>query len=149
MSARYGEYSQYEYLRLASTFKADRIAMGQIIDREIDELLGNPRGMQGYLLRPSHARRLVQRIRRIDRPIDDEIDRCWIYGAPNLVVRPPAVTDRHEPSEIVGETDIRKIQTPSAMFLVGKILEKIQRDLYIFRRVVAHRMGRRGVTGRA
>lgn len=139
LSERYAEYSGYEYLRFASTFKAERIAAGRILDRGVDELLGNPRGTQGYLMRPSHARRLVQRIRRIERSIDDEIDRCWVYGAPNLVVTPPIVTDRGAPSEIVGDTDIRKIQTPSVMFFLAKIMEKIERDLYIARRKIVHR----------
>ncbi len=149
MSERYGEYDGFEYLRLASTFKADRVQIGQVVDREVDELLGNPLGMQGYLLRPSHARRLVQGIRRIERPIDDEIDRSWKYGAPNLVVRPPAVTDRNEPSDIVGEKDVRKIQTHSLLFIFAKILEKIKRDLYILRRIITHRAHGRRVTGRA
>ncbi len=149
MSARYAEYEGYEYLRFATTFKADRVPVGRILDREVEELLGNPLGMQGYLLRPSHARRLVQRIRRIERPIDDEIDRCWRYGAPNLALTPPLVTDRNEPSEIASGDDIRKVLKLSIPTVLNKISNKIPRDLYTAKRLAIHRMHNRRVTRRA
>lgn len=150
MSARYAEYAGYEYLRFATTFKADRVPVGKVLDREVEELLGNPLGMQGYLMRPSHARRLVRRIRRIERPIDDEIDRAWRYGAPNLALSPPLVTDRNEPSEIANEeNDIRKVLKLSIPSVLHKIWNKIPRDLYAARRLAMHRMHNRRVTRRA
>jgi glycosyl transferase family 25 len=149
MSARYVEYKNYEYLRFATTFKSHRVSVGRIMDREVEELFGNPLGSQGYLLRPSQARRLVQRIRRIERPIDDELDLCWKFGAPNLALSPPIVTDRNEPSEIVGETDVRKNLKLSLPFVLTRLSNKIPRDLYTAKRLAIHRVHNRRVTRRA
>jgi GR25 family glycosyltransferase involved in LPS biosynthesis len=44
--------------------------------------------MQAYLVTRPAARRLLASIKKVTRPIDDEIDRYRVHGVPNRVIYP-------------------------------------------------------------
>jgi glycosyl transferase family 25 len=57
-------------------------------------------GMQAYMLTQSGARRFLHLCKSVRRPIDDEMDRSWAHGVPNLAVFPFPAFERTTPSTI-------------------------------------------------
>lgn len=66
----------------------------------IIELFDWAYGTQGYWIAKPAARRLLAASRDIVRPIDDQMDRWWDHGVPNLAVFPSPLIER------LGETAI-------------------------------------------
>lgn len=58
------------------------------------ELSGYCFGTQGYLVSKAGAQRLAEHCRVLCRPIDDEMDRSWVHGVPNLAVFPFPLMER-------------------------------------------------------
>lgn len=127
----YQPYAGIEFLRFWGLYETLRADVGDILDRKIVELLGQPYGGQGYLLTPSYANRLLKRLRYLQRPVDEEIDRHWCYGARNLIVDPPPMSLRDEPSEIGDRLSIQQLDQSGFLRTVADIFEKMQRKLYI------------------
>jgi glycosyl transferase family 25 len=70
--------------------------------RSIVELAGNAYGTQGYAVTKSGAKLLLDHCRIVRRPIDDEMDRTWVHGQPNLAVFPFPVLEESAGSTIGG-----------------------------------------------
>lgn len=66
------------------------------------ELSGYCFGTQAYLLTKNGARHFAGRLRKVIRPIDDEMDRSWNHGMPNRAVFPFPVVERAVDSDIGG-----------------------------------------------
>ncbi len=126
----YQPYAEIEFLRFWGMFDAKRVNVGSILDRKVVELLGYPRGGQGYLMTPPHATRLLKRLRLVARPVDDEIDRVWRYGAPNLIVDPPPLSVREEPSDI-GDAGRDQFKQKSPLRITLRFVEKARKEAYI------------------
>jgi len=68
--------------------------------RTIVELVGPAYGTQGYAITLEGARRLVAHCRTVRRPIDDEMDRSWAHGLPNLALFPAPILEAAIVSDI-------------------------------------------------
>jgi glycosyl transferase family 25 len=68
--------------------------------RWLTEVAGYCFGTQGYLITRRGARVFAGRFRRVRRPIDDEMDRSWAHGVPNLAVFPFPIIERAQESGI-------------------------------------------------
>jgi glycosyl transferase family 25 len=56
--------------------------------RHLIEYLDRVFGGQAYALTRAGAERLIRHCRTVRRPIDDELDRSWAHGLPNLCIFP-------------------------------------------------------------
>jgi glycosyl transferase family 25 len=70
--------------------------------RSIVELSGSAFGTQGYVITKAGARILLDHCREVTRPIDDEMDRSWAHGMPNLAVFPFPIIEESAQSSIGG-----------------------------------------------
>ena len=70
--------------------------------RSIVELAGNAYGTQGYAITRAGARLFLDHCRMVCRPIDDEMDRTWVHGQPNLAVFPCPILEESSGSTIGG-----------------------------------------------
>ncbi|QCB56848.1 glycosyltransferase family 25 protein [Sphingopyxis sp. PAMC25046] len=68
--------------------------------RAVVELVGLAYGTQGYAITLAGARRLVEHCRTVRRPIDDEMDRSWAHGLPNLALYPAPIFEAAIVSDI-------------------------------------------------
>jgi glycosyl transferase family 25 len=68
--------------------------------RAVVELVGLAYGTQGYAITLAGARRLVEHCRTVRRPIDDEMDRSWAHGLPNLALYPAPILEAAIVSDI-------------------------------------------------
>ena len=68
--------------------------------RAIVELVGLAYGTQGYAITLEGARRLAEHCRTVRRPIDDEMDRSWAHGLPNLALFPAPILEAAIVSDI-------------------------------------------------
>jgi glycosyl transferase family 25 len=77
-----------QFVRLYA--KAPTLArpLAQVMGRHIVRYRGIAFGTQGYVLRRAGAERFLASITNVERPIDDEIDRFWVHGNPNIGVHP-------------------------------------------------------------
>jgi glycosyl transferase family 25 len=71
------------------------------------ELLDTAYGTQGYLIDKVAAEQFLKSFRRVVNTIDDQLDRHWEHGIPNLSVFPFPLFERTVPSEI-GESRFGK-----------------------------------------
>ncbi len=62
-------------------------------------------GMQAYLLTRAGAKRFIAHCGDVVRPIDDELDRSWAHGVPNLTVFPFPALELSGPSSIGADRD--------------------------------------------
>jgi glycosyl transferase, family 25 len=79
------------YLRLYAKHPcAFRVVQRDAVEqqRTLIEYLGRPFGTQGYVLTRDGAQRFVRHCRVVRRPLDDELDRSWVHGIPNLCIFP-------------------------------------------------------------
>lgn len=68
--------------------------------RAVVELVGLAYGTQGYAITLDGARRLAAHCRTVRRPIDDEMDRSWAHGLPNLALYPAPILEAAVVSDI-------------------------------------------------
>jgi glycosyl transferase, family 25 len=68
--------------------------------RSLIDCRGFAHGMQAYWLTRAGAERFVSACNPIQRPIDDEMDRSWSHGVPNLAIFPFPAFERHRASTI-------------------------------------------------
>lgn len=94
------------YLRLYYKFPARYIVRERNFVRRstsIVELLDMAFGTQGYLITKPAAARFVDTFRNVVRPIDDQLDRHWDHGVPNLSVFPFPLFETMQESDIGDE----------------------------------------------
>ena len=97
------ETARIDYLRLYAKAPAGARVAGRIAGRHLVRYRGIAFGTQAYLIRQPAAARLAASITAIVRPIDDEMDRYWAHGVPNLGLFPFPVMELGLPSTIEGE----------------------------------------------
>lgn len=68
--------------------------------RTVVELVGHAYGTQAYAITIEGARALSAACRTVRRPIDDEMDRSWDHGVPNLMLFPAPVIEEYVESAI-------------------------------------------------
>lgn len=68
--------------------------------RTVVELVGHAYGTQAYAITLEGARALSEACRIVRRPIDDEMDRSWDHGVPNLMLFPAPVIEEYVESGI-------------------------------------------------
>jgi glycosyl transferase, family 25 len=76
------------YLKLFSRFITRFRYLGRIGVRGLYRFVVPPYGTQAYVVSKSGARTLVNALCRIERPVDDEMDRYWINGLPTYALFP-------------------------------------------------------------
>lgn len=85
--------SQWDVLRLMQLLPR----RGSWIHKELDNehklraFDRQPSGMQGYLIKPDAAKRLIHHARRIVWPIDETLDLYWEHGQRLYCIEPPAI----------------------------------------------------------
>jgi glycosyl transferase family 25 len=90
----------HDYVRLHAKAPAPATVIGRAGGRHLVRYRGLAFGTQAYLMRPPAAQRLLASISRVVRPVDDEMDRYWAHGVPNIGVFPFPVVERALPSSI-------------------------------------------------
>lgn len=75
------------------------------ISRELSliRLWGKAYGTQGYIITRAGAERLLANCRAVRRPIDDQMDRYWEHGVPNLSLFPFPILEEAVASDIGAE----------------------------------------------
>lgn len=94
---------RFDYLRLFNL----RPTLKRVVCRgllrpndHVIELDGLAYGTQGYMLSRTAANRLLQHCQQVRRTIDDEMDRSWDHGVPNLAIFPAPLLEEFVPSTI-------------------------------------------------
>lgn len=118
-----------DYLRLYAKVPAGIRNEAPFLQRHIARFSGKAYGTQAYLLSRRGAARFRRSIRRVERPIDDEMDRFWVHGMPIRAVFPFPVMEVQQGSTI---EDSRRSLEPltgaeRARWLLGRGLEKTRR----------------------
>jgi glycosyl transferase family 25 len=91
-----------DYLRLHAKAPAPARVVGRVAGRHLVRYQGIAFGTQGYFIRKPAARRFAA-ITRVVRPVDDEMDRYWAHGVPNMGVFPFPLLELAGPSTIEAE----------------------------------------------
>ena len=76
------------YLKLFSRYLTRFRYLGRCGARGLYRFVVPPYGTQAYVVSKSGARKLVKALSRIERPVDDEMDRYWINGLPTYALFP-------------------------------------------------------------
>ena len=88
------------YVRLFSR----RIALARHLtfwrNRWLVRYLWEPFGTQCYIISRCGAEHILERLTKIVRPIDDQLDRSWEIGLPTFAIFPHPVLERQSPSSI-------------------------------------------------
>ena len=106
-----------------------RLVSEDFCRRTLIDCRGFPHGMQAYMVTRDGAAHFVDFCRQVRRPIDDELDRSWAHGIPNVAVFPFPAFERHGPSTI-GTTRYERHSLPRKLNLPRitiKFAEKIRR----------------------
>jgi glycosyl transferase family 25 len=117
------------YLRLYYKLPARTALMKEnFIDRarSIVELAGNAYGTQGYAITKAGAKLFLDHCRIVCRPIDDEMDRTWVHGQPNLAVFPFPVLEESAGSTI-GNTRFETFVVPKHLKLKRLVAHRVER----------------------
>lgn len=101
-----------DYLRLYAKVPAGIRKEAPFLHRHVARFSGKAYGTQAYLLTRRGATRFRRTIRRIERPIDDEMDRFWAHGMPIRAVFPFPVMEVQYGSTI---EDTRRTLEPLAI----------------------------------
>lgn len=117
------------YLRLYyKTPTRHAILKENFIDRSraIVELSGPAFGTQGYLITKTGARILLDHCREVRRPVDDEMDRSWAHGLPNLAIFPFPIIEESAQSSI-GSRRFETFVVPRHLKLKRLLTRKVER----------------------
>lgn len=91
---------RYDFVRLYAIAEGPVFAEGNLGGHQVMRYAHEAWGTQAYLLTGRGARRLVDTIHRVERPIDNELDRWWRHGMMNRVIHPFPVSTGEVPSLI-------------------------------------------------
>jgi glycosyl transferase family 25 len=119
------------YMRLYSRFVTRAEYIGRIGLKGLYRFVVPPYGTQAYIVSKAGAKQLVQSITRIDRPIDDEMDRYWVNGLPTYALFPYPAIELNLQSTIVkgfAKKDSRS-RSQKLKFAMYTWLDKIPREL--------------------
>ncbi|THV25792.1 glycosyltransferase family 25 protein [Peteryoungia ipomoeae] len=90
---------------------------------------GYAHGMVAYAVTQEGAAQLVERLQDVYRPVDDEIDRDWHHGLPNLAIFPQPAFEKVGTSTI-GYDRFEEAPLPRALFVrrqLYRVREKLSR----------------------
>jgi glycosyl transferase family 25 len=94
--------------------------------RSIVELEHTAFGAQGYAITKAGARTLLDHCRIVARPIDDEMERTWRHGLPNLSVFPFPILEESGPSTI-GSTRFETFDIPRGLRMKRFVMHRLER----------------------
>ena len=83
-----GALGSLPYLRLYAKVPFEMRREGSFLERHIARFGGYAYGTQGYFINKQGADRFLRSITRVERPIDDEMDRYWAHGVPIRAIFP-------------------------------------------------------------
>ena len=90
--------------------------VARIRNKRLVRYLEAPTGTQAYILTRRGAARLVRAIKRIDRPIDDELNRFWVHGVLPLALFPYPVIECCGPSSaVMGDRRVGRMTAATAL----------------------------------
>lgn len=89
-----------DFLRLYAITAGPAYPDGQLDGHRVIRYAYAAWGTQAYILTQAGAERLIMRINRIDRPVDNELDRWWRHGLANRAIHPFPVRTADGPSAI-------------------------------------------------
>ncbi|WP_353205766.1 glycosyltransferase family 25 protein [Sphingomonas sp.] len=92
-----------DFLRLFAITEGPRVQEARFASFDLYRYIGDCWGTQAYLLTPAGAHRLLAAICRVERPIDNELDRYWHHGLPDRVTIPLMVRHNLVPSTAEAE----------------------------------------------
>ncbi len=95
--------AEHPFVRLHAKAPVAARVIGRVAGRHVVRYRGIAFGTQGYILRREGARRWLGSICSVVRPVDDEIDRFWVHGVPNVGIYPFPILELSGPSTIEGE----------------------------------------------
>jgi glycosyl transferase family 25 len=104
----------FNYLRLYYKFPAAAAVIREnFIERARSVVeVGEPvYGTQGYAITKAGAKVFLEHCRTVIRPIDDEMDRAWVHGQPNLAVFPFPIMEESAGSNI-GDVRFEQFDVP-------------------------------------
>jgi glycosyl transferase family 25 len=135
LGARGIDYLRFYFKR----FHGLNYVIRHFIGREdhVVALKGVVYGTQGYAITRSGAKRLLEHCRVVRRPIDDELDRSWHHGVPNLAIFPSPLIEEFTASTIEGSRFDRHAVPPRL---------RLRRQIAIYREKLRRRL--RHLTGR-
>lgn len=117
------------YLRLYYKFPATAAVVREnFIERArlIVELGGPAYGTQGYAITKAGAKIFLDHCRIVTRPIDDEMDRAWMHGQPNLAVFPFPIMEESAGSTI-GSARFEEFNVPQHLRLKRLLHHRVER----------------------
>ncbi|WP_120077442.1 glycosyltransferase family 25 protein [Aurantiacibacter odishensis] len=91
------------YLRLFYKYPVRHMVRQRdfVSDRhQLVELFGWSKGTQGYIVTRRGAEILHEACARLQMPIDDQMDRSWVHGLPNMTIFPAPLIEQTLPSQI-------------------------------------------------
>ena len=88
------------YLRLYSSYPAPFIRRGMLCGRHILEYLRHPFRTVAHYIDPRAAKRFLEHLAEVVRPVDDAMDRAWEHGVRNFRLFPCPVLERYGKSTI-------------------------------------------------
>jgi glycosyl transferase family 25 len=94
--------------------------------RSIVELEHTAFGAQGYAITKAGAKTLLDHCGTVSRPIDDEMERTWRHGLPNLSVFPFPIMEESGPSTI-GNTRFEAFVIPRDLRLRRFVMRRLER----------------------
>jgi glycosyl transferase family 25 len=118
--------ADFDYVRLHAKAPTPARVIGRATGRHLVRYRGIAFGTQGYFIRKAAAQRLAASITRVIRPVDDEMDRYWAHGVPNIGVFPFPLLERAGPSTIEAE---RRGLAPPSPFEFGYQTRRIGNSL--------------------
>jgi glycosyl transferase family 25 len=121
------------YLRLYYKFPAAAAVVREnFIERarSVVELSGAAYGTQGYVITKAGAKAFLDHCRIVTLPVDDEMDRSWVHGQPNLAVFPFPIMEESTDSSI-GNWRFDEFEVPQHLKLKRLVhyrVERLRRD---------------------
>jgi glycosyl transferase family 25 len=122
-----------DYLRLYAKFPFKHRLVAIFGQHYIIRYRSGPLGTQGYVISQEGARRFLESIDRISRPVDWEIDRYWNHGLPPYTLGPHPLFEKVQTSTI---KKIKPKEYPATP--MQRIQRRIRLDLGRTRRQIEH-----------
>lgn len=119
------------FCRLYFTYMQPTILLGDVGQRTLIRFPTGPAGAQAYLISRTAARRLVTGMRSMERPIDVEYDRFWVYKVPIHGIFPCPAIDLGLGSPMADRSHVKSLQGPlhRLALLHDRIRDKAAKEL--------------------
>lgn len=113
--------------------------LGKIGHRLLYRFVNMPFGNQAYIVSKAGAKKIVDAIRRIDRPIDKEMEMYWINGLPTYALFPYPVLEMNFKTTVDKGYAVLQKRTLSlrlrrCLFLFANMIRRTRADLSLFPR---------------